>query len=335
MNPFLACGVAGTELDAEERRLLAALAPGCVVLFARNVSSRQQLAELVAELHALPGPPLVAVDLEGGRVNRLRTLIGPVPAASQAAVAGIEACRAVGEVAGAACAHFGIEVDLAPVLDVAWPGGWLAQEGRCWGDNGDTVALRAGAFLAGLEGYGVRGCLKHYPGLGTGVVDSHCQLPELGEGVHQEERTFPSLASPRRAVMVAHALCPQLGEALAPTSLSPLVVRRLHRLGCGLVLADDLEMGALAGWGTIPERAAAALTAGCDQVILSNLLEEREAVVAHVQRAAASDVSLREMLRRGGERTRAFRRDLTLRATSWEELERAAERACALAGVAR
>ena len=118
MSAFLACGVAGAELDEGERALLEALRPGGIVLFARNVAGREQLAALVRELRALPSRPYVAVDLEGGRVNRLAALLGPLPAAGDAARAGTEVVRALGEAAGAACAHFGIGVDFAPVADV-------------------------------------------------------------------------------------------------------------------------------------------------------------------------------------------------------------------------
>ncbi len=331
MNPFLACGVAGTELADAERRLLREVGPGTVVLFARNVADCEQLASLVAELRALPGPPVVSIDLEGGRVNRLCAVLGALPSAAEAAAAGAIACQALGEAAGAACAYFGIDLDLAPVVDVAWPGGWLAGEGRCWGPSSAAVTSLAGAFLAGLEGYGVRGCLKHYPGLGSGTVDSHRELPVLGEGVGEEEKVFRVLAAPQRAVMVAHAMCPQLGEGFAPASLSATVVGRLAGVAFGLVLADDLEMGALVGWGGIAERAAAALAAGCDQVILSNLLEERVPLVDYVSQAAASDPRLAARLRQGEERVRAFRRDLPLRKVSWSDVERTAEAARRLA----
>ncbi len=334
MNHFLACGVAGTELGDGERRLLAELAPGGVVLFARNVASCEQLKALVEELRALPGPPAVSIDLEGGRVNRLRALLGPLPSAAEAAAAGVEACQALGEAAGAACAYFGINLDLAPVLDVAWPKGWLAGEGRCWGRDGATVTWFAGAFLAGLESFGVRGCLKHYPGLGSGAVDSHRELPALGDGVREEERVFRALAAPQRAVMVAHAMCPQLGDGFAPASLSATIVGRLGGLPCGLVLADDLEMGALADWGGVSERATAALGAGCDQVILSNLLEERANLVASVNRAAAGDRYLAARLRGGRRRVDAFRQGVGLREVSWSEVERAADAARRLAGTA-
>ncbi len=335
MNHFLACGTSGRELADGERCLLTALQPGSVVLFARNVASREQVMALVDELHALPGSPLVAIDLEGGRVNRLRALVGELPSAAAAAAAGVEACRALGEAAGAACAHLGVDLDFAPVLDVAWPDGWLAREGRCWGCDGAAVERLARAFLKGLETYGVRACLKHYPGLGSGMVDSHRELPVLGNGVWEEERTFAALASPQRAAMVAHAMCPQLGEACAPASLSRRVVQRLAGLGCGLVLADDLEMGALAGWGGIGERGAAALAAGCDQVILSNLIKEREPLVEHVRRAEVEDAALAALLKRGRGRFEVFRQGLSRPRVTWDEVERAADRARRLAGMSR
>lgn len=333
MNHFLACGTSGQELDGVERRLLAELQPGSVVLFARNVVSREQVVALVDEIHALPGSPMVAIDLEGGQVNRLRALVGALPAAVAAAAAGVEACRALGEAAGAACAHLGVDMDFAPVLDVAWPDGWLAQEGRCWGCDPTAVKRFGRAFLAGLEKYGVRACVKHYPGLGSGVVDSHRELPVLREEVVEEERVFAALVLPRRAAMVAHALCPQLGEACAPASLSRRVVQRIVGLGCGLVLADDLEMGALAGWGGITERGAAALAAGCDQVILSNLMDEREPLVEHIQRSAAHDAGLTTLLERGRDRFEAFRQGLSRPRVDWDDVQRAVDRARRLAGM--
>ncbi len=331
-NPWLACGLAGTELADNERRLLEALRPGGVVLFARNVVSREQLLAFVSELRALSWRPYVAVDLEGGRVNRLRELIGPLPAVGAAARAGGAAVAALGEALGAACAHFGIGVDFAPVLDVAHAGGWLAGEDRCLGHDADQVARAAAPILAGLERRGVAGCLKHYPGLGGGAVDSHSELPELDDGVRNDVEAFHRLAAPGRAVMVAHALAPALGDGLRPASLSPLVVGALRRRRCGPVVADDLEMGALARYGEIPERAAAALLAGCDQVLVCNALAERVAVVEHVLTWTGRDDGLARAVRESASRLAGFGTG-ELAAVQWPEVEAAAERARRLAGM--
>lgn len=290
-HPWLVCGVSGPELPLWERRLLEALQPGGIILFSRNIFEVQQVQALVRELRALPGKPFVAIDLEGGSVNRLRSLIGEMPPPAQVAMGGEQAARILGEACGAACAALGIGVDFAPVLDAGQEGGVLFQEQRCWGCHWETVSRLAGAFLEGLESYGVQGCLKHYPGLGSGQVDAHKSLPVLEDQVREERRAFFALFSPTRAVMVAHALAPALGEAVGPCSLSRRIVGGLPET-VGPVIADDLEMGALAGWGALPERAAAALWAGCHLVLLCNALDEREPVASHVDRWAARSPQL-------------------------------------------
>ena len=331
MSAYLACGVAGKALDVAERALLERLRPGGVVLFARNVGDREQLRALTAELAALPSRPYVGIDLEGGRVNRLQPLIGPLPAAAAAARAGLPAVRALAEAAGAACAHFGIGVDFAPVLDVARPGGWLGGEARCLGATEEDVRIAAAAYLEGLESLGVGGCLKHYPGLGSGAVDSHRELPLLDEEAEAESRVFHALMSPGRAVMVAHALAPSLEEAAAPASLSRSVVGRLRRRECGPVIADDLEMGALDQFGSIPERAAAALAAGCDQVLVCNAMDARAEVVAHVETSARRDPALAASLRASRERVASYGRGERA-VVGWERVLELAERARSLAG---
>ena len=332
-NPWLVCGVAGTFLADDERKLLEELRPGGVILFARNVEGREQLAALAAQLGDLSSRPYVAIDLEGGRVNRLEALLGPLPSPAESAAAGSRAVAALGAALGAACAHFGIGVDFAPVLDAACSDGFLAREQRCLGAHAGEVARGAAELLGGLEARGVAGCLKHYPGLGTGRVDSHRELPVLEDGVVDEEATFRLLSAPGRAVMVAHAVAPSLGDALRPASLSPVVVGRLATVSCGPVIADDLEMGALAVHGSLGERAAAALLAGCNQVLVCNALAERTEVVEHVRRWAGRDARLARALDRASGRVAGFGRG-PLAPVSWDEARRAADEARALAGSA-
>lgn len=331
-NPWLVCGIAGTRLSHEEKQLLVDLQPAGIILFARNLRSPVQAQQLVAELRDLPSSPFVCIDLEGGPVNRLRALAGELPGPSQVSALGEEGARLLGAVCGALCAALGIGVDLAPVLDVAGPGSYLGGEGRCWGEEVETVASRARAFLQGLESFGVRGCLKHYPGLGSGQVDSHRELPLLGDEVGVHRRVFFALASPERAVMVAHALVPSLGEALAPASLSPQVVGAVP--AGGPIFADDVEMGALSEWGSLGERAAAALVAGCHFVLLCNALEERKAVAEHVQRWAERDALLAQRLCRAQQAAKGFGQG-PLRAVSWAEAMAMLEELRELARVGR
>jgi beta-N-acetylhexosaminidase len=325
VSTFLACGVAGAALDREERLLLEEVGPAGIVLFGRNVVEHGQLLDLVAELRRLPSTPYVAIDLEGGRVNRLEKLIGPLPSGARAAAAGSEVVRALGEAAGAACAHFGIGVDFAPVADVARQGGFLAAESRCLGASPAEARGGATAFLEGLASFGVAGCLKHYPGLGSGAVDSHRELPTLGESVRADAAVFHALAAPGRAVMVAHALAPSLGEGSLPATLSRTVVGPLREVA-GPILADDLEMDALAAFGSLARRASAALAAGCDQVLLCNALAARRQVTEHVRNVAGRDRAFASALAQGSERLGGFGHG-ELRQVSWDEVMRLAERA--------
>jgi beta-N-acetylhexosaminidase len=329
-NRWLACGIAGMTLDEEERAVLEELRPAGVVLFKRNVVDRDQLSSLVRELRELPSRPYVAIDLEGGRVNRLEGLIGPLPAASEAARAGARAVRALGEAAGAACAHLGIGVDLAPVVDVARPEGFLASERRCFSDSPDGVLAAARAFLDGLSAFGVAGCLKHYPGLGSGRVDSHRDLPVLDDGVAADSALFRALAAPGLGVMVAHALAPALGDSASPASLSRTVVGALRAFAAP-VLADDLEMGALAALGSITERAAAALAAGCDQVLVCNDLQARRDLPGYMGAATRRNPVLGATLREAAVRSAGYGCG-ELAPVTWERVLRLADDARALAG---
>ncbi|MGC8916913.1 MAG: glycoside hydrolase family 3 N-terminal domain-containing protein [Thermoanaerobaculum sp.] len=323
-HPWLVCGVAGLELSPEERELLEELQPGGVILFARNIASPGQVRELVAAVRSLPGKPYVAVDLEGGRVNRLRSLVGELPSPQLLAQHGEVAARELGEVCGALCAVLGIHVDLAPVVDVAGARSYIGGEERCWGDGIREVVRLGKAFLEGLETFGVRGCLKHFPGLGSGDVDSHRELPVLADEVKGQREVFSALAAPHRAVMVAHALAPALGEALAPASCSPRIVGLVPK-NSGPILADDLEMGALEPWGSLGERAAAALLAGCHQVLLCNALEARREVAEYVDFWAPRDPQLGFRLAAAKKKLASFAEGELAR-VSWEEaLERVEE----------
>lgn len=334
VNRWLACGVSGPSLAGEERKLLAELGPGGIVLFARNVESAAQLRDLTAALAELPSHPVIAIDGEGGRVHRLRSLLGPLPSAAAAARAGRDALAALGAALGAGCAHFGITVDYAPVVDIARGKGYLGGEERCFGGSVDEVVAAAGIVIAEIERFGVATCFKHYPGLGSGAVDSHHDLPVLDGGVVEDERAFIALQAPSRAVMVAHALVPAFGEAVAPGSLSPRVLGRLDRARCGPLLSDDLEMGALERFGSIPERAAAALLAGCDQVLICNDMDARGAAVGHMAAWARRDPALAAALARATARLAGWGAG-PVAAVDWPEVEEVAATACVLAGVQR
>jgi len=282
-------GLAGPSLDPSERAILERLPPRAVILFKRNIETERQLADLCGEIRSLSGEPVLFLDQEGGRVDRLREIAGPFPSFHEAARAGLS--RRAGELAADACARFGFRVDLAPVVDRRVPGAGEAVLGdRAAAEDPDRVIVVAREFLEGLHSRGVAGCLKHFPGLGRARRDTHLSLPVLALDEGGEEKDlapFRTLGGLAGAVMVSHAASPQDSR---PASLSREVATHLLRDAVGfegVTLSDDLEMGALAEFGGLPERSAAAMLAGCDLLFVCSRLEEYPDCVARV----ASDVS--------------------------------------------
>jgi beta-N-acetylhexosaminidase len=227
------------------------------------------MAALAAEIAALPGSPRLCVDQEGGPVDRFRDILGRSVSFFDAARAGL--AERAGELAGESCRTFGFPVDLAPVVDRMIPGAsekFLA--GRCAAGDPGEVAAAATAFLQGLHTAGVSGCLKHFPGLGRANLDTHQALPFLPEDPDEEARDlapFAALFDLAGAVMVSHVAGP---DGL-PASLSRERATDLLRGTVGFTgpaFSDDLEMGALAAFGDLPDRCADALQAGCDLIFV-------------------------------------------------------------------
>jgi beta-N-acetylhexosaminidase len=279
-------GIGATALTPGERAILERDPPRAIILFRRNVEAADQLSELVSQIRALPGAPLLCLDQEGGPVDRLRDLVGPFPSFRQASRASL--ARRAGELAGEACARFGIDIDLAPVVDRRLSGASDSVLGeRTASEEPGEIVAAARQFLEGLHWHGVGGCLKHFPGLGRARSDTHHALPVLPRGPAEEELDllpFRALMDEAGAIMVSHAADERDG---VPASLSPATATGLlrGRLGfSGAAFSDDLEMGALAGFGDLPRRSAAASRAGCDLLFVCSRLEEYPECVERVAR---------------------------------------------------
>jgi beta-N-acetylhexosaminidase len=263
-------GVAGPRLTRDERDVLSRLRPGGVILFGRNVESAGQVAALTAELHAALPEALVCIDAEGGRVDRLRSVVGPSPAAAALADASPARAGRAGLWLGRSLRALGFDVDFAPVVDLDRGHTGNALDGRCFGATPRAVAARAGAFLEGLHRAGVGGCVKHFPGLGGAQADTHLLGAPIELDRAELERDlapFARLAAAAGAVMIGHASYPAYDSEARPGSLSPPIADTLLRRKLrfrGVSFSDDLEMKALGAFGDLPEVAAAALAAGCD-----------------------------------------------------------------------
>ena len=287
------------------------LSPGGIILFARNLDPDPELGPVrcKAMLDGLQarwggGATLaIAIDQEGGAVSRLRPWVGETPALRRIWTSGgAAACEAWGRLWGEGLALLGFNVDFAPVTDL-WDGDPHAGIGdRAASADPAEVAAAVGAFLHGLEGRGVRGCLKHFPGLGGTTVDSHQALPELKDlaAVHRNARPFVALSHLDRLVMVAHLRTP-LAEL--PASLHRGSVAENPWGVHGRFLPDDLEMGGCADWSW-EERVKLCLEAGHEWLLVCQSVA---GVSACAEAAAKLDPALVSAALR---RSRAMRANL-------------------------
>ena len=269
-------GLSGLTLTADERAFFRDADPAGYILFGRNVESREQLRALVGELKALHGRErlFVCIDQEGGRVARMKPptwcAYPPGEAFDRlydiAPATAIEAARLNAQALGMDLAEAGITVDCHPSLDVRQPGAHDVIGDRALGSEPMRVAALGRALLDGLGRAGVVGCIKHIPGHGRAMADSHKELPTVTASEAELEtdlRPFRTLAH-APVGMTAHVRY-TAWDAELPGTLSPFVVGEVirRRIGFdGLLLTDDLDMEALTG--TVPERAARAIAAGCD-----------------------------------------------------------------------
>jgi beta-N-acetylhexosaminidase len=266
----------GRRLLPDDRDVLEHPLVGGVLLFARNYESVEQLATLVAEIRAVRTPPLlVAIDHEGGRVQRLVGEFTRLPPMRRLGreydldrARGRELARQAGWLIGAELRAVGIDVAFAPVVDLEY--GVSAVIGdRAFHRDPEAVAALAGAVMAGMRDAGMAATAKHFPGHGAVVADSHVQLPVDRRDLVDLEpdlRPYRSLiANGLPSVMVAHVVFPAV-DAL-PASLSPRWVRDVLRGELdfrGAVFTDDLSMAGAAAFGDVVERCRLAIAAGCD-----------------------------------------------------------------------
>ena len=223
----LMVGLPGPELDSATAERLTDLRPGGVILFARNVESAGQTAALLDAVGAsLPHPLLLALDQEGGRVSRLESLVGSTPTALRLSAAGATATHRFGRSTGRALRALGFNLDFAPVVDLCNADATNGIGDRSFGSDPDLASSLAAEFLTGLQGAGVAGCIKHFPGLGRTRVDSHLELPQSNrtiEDLEAEELVpFRRLARSAASVMIAHVHFPAIdpvegrpGDAIA------------------------------------------------------------------------------------------------------------------------
>jgi beta-N-acetylhexosaminidase len=291
IGQFFYIGLVGTELDAETRALIQEVQPGGVIIFGRNVRSPQQLRELLDGVRELvPTNPLLGVDQEGGLVDRLRKIITPMPSARTIREHGdLAGSRALGRITGEALSLLGFNMNFAPVMSIMTDERDLLSNGlysRSFGRSPGEVLGYTTVYLRGLQETGIVACLKHFPGIGAGEVDSHEQMPMvslshddlLAQDLAPYVELFQRKDDRVRCVMVSHGGFPNIdivkgvtGGLLEPASLSRNIVTNLLRGELGyqhLVVTDDLEMGAIAKHCEIEAAVVRAFLAGNDMMLI-------------------------------------------------------------------
>jgi beta-N-acetylhexosaminidase len=272
-------GLSGPALTTDERAFFREADPAGYILFGRNVENREQVRALTDDLRAIHGRErlLVSIDQEGGRVARMKPpqwdKYPPGGAFAKlwevAPASAIEAARANAQALGLDLAEVGVTVDYWPVLDVRQPGAHDVIGDRAFGSEPMQVAALGRAVLDGLARAGVVGCIKHMPGHGRAQTDSHKEMPTVAASEAELETDLEPFRTLAHAPigMTAHVRY-TAWDADNPATQSEFVVREIirRRIGfAGLLLTDDIDMEALCG--SIPERGAAALAAGCDVVL--------------------------------------------------------------------
>ena len=291
IGQFFFIGLPGTDLDASTRELITEVQPGGVIIFGRNVAEPEQLRSLLDGVRELlPRPPLIGVDQEGGLVDRLRKIFTPMPSARTIRQHGdLAAARALGRITGEVLRILGFNVNFAPVMSIMTEDRDLLSNGlysRSFGRSPGEVLGYTTVYMRGLQGAGCLGCLKHFPGIGAGEVDSHEQMPVVklshDDLIAQDLAPYIELFQRKddriRCVMVSHGGFPNIdihhevtGGLLEPASLNYSIVTELLREELGyqhLVVTDDLEMGAIARHCDIETAVQRAFKAGEDMLLI-------------------------------------------------------------------
>ncbi len=274
--------IAGTHLDANDRRRLQHPLTGGLVLFARNWIDRAQLTALTTEVKAIRPDLLICVDHEGGRVQRFRSdgfthlpamaVLGDLWMAD--AMAATNAATAAGYVLGAELRACGVDLSFTPVLDLAH-GGSTVIGNRAFHRDARVVSLLAKSLMHGLLQAGMANCGKHFPGHGFVAADSHVAVPvdqrSLKTILADDAKPYDWLSTSLASVMPAHVIYPKVDAA--PAGFSARWLQQILRgeLGFqGAIFSDDLSMAGAQVAGGVLAGALAALGAGCDLVLLCN-----------------------------------------------------------------
>ena len=313
--------IAGTWLTAEDRHLLRQPEIGGLILFARNIEHPRQVRELCRSVRAVRPDLLLAVDQEGGRVQRLRRDFVRLPAMREFALRAdaLRLAKACGWVMATEVQAAGLDFSFAPVLDLDHQRSAVVGTRAFEGDPLRAAEL-AGAFMKGMRDAGMAATGKHFPGHGWAEADSHVAIPvderSLGELRTADLLPFKRLSSELDAVMPAHVIYPKVDER--PAGFSPRWLQEILRgeLGFrGVIFSDDLSMAGAHVVGDAADRIEAALSAGCDMGLVCNDRAAAELALVALQRLGAVPSSQLGKMRSRADTSPEYKQDPRWRAS--------------------
>src|SRR5580704_3465180 len=305
LGQLILCGVPGRELDASSAEMFRRVQPGGFILFGRNIESAPQLRKLIDDLRDLSETePIITIDQEGGRVSRLRLIGNEPPNAQQLRDENdVDLIKRHGDITGRLLRVFGFNLDLCPVLDISFDDNAdNSLRGRCYGKTVEQVVCNAGAFNDAMRNVGIASCGKHFPGYTCAKSDAHFELPKIDRT--REELDANELAVFRAfigrdgalrrpdapagrpyhvvdSMMICHGWYPCLEKEKTPASLSRRIIIDLLRNEFGfdgLVMTDDLDMGAILNGYGLNDTIRLAIDAGNDLVMICHRIPEIENV---------------------------------------------------------
>lgn len=297
---LLLTGVPGPALDAETAKIFREIQPGGFILFGRNVESPAQLRKLIDDLRDLSETePIITIDQEGGRVSRLKLIGSEPPNAQQLREKNdIALIQRHGRITGRLLRIFGFNLDLCPVLDISFDDDAdNSLRGRCYGTGVEQVVRNAGAFNDGLRAEGIASCGKHFPGYSAAAIDAHHELPRIertrAELDAAELAVFRQFIGKIDSMMACHAQYPALDFENFPASLSQNIITGLLREEMqfdGLVMTDDLDMGAILNHYGLEETIRLAIAAGNDLAMICHRIESVRAAHETLERLPAAQL---------------------------------------------
>jgi beta-N-acetylhexosaminidase len=305
-------GLEGDQLGLQNRHLLRTISPGGVILFNRNIESPQGVFDFCQQIRSeLATPPFIGIDAEGGTVNRLHKIAAQLPPAMALGATDNEIFSfRQGQMAAKLLFLLGINLNFAPVVDLALKGPDNGIGTRSFGSYASLVIKMARSYLQGLRQQGIIGVIKHFPGMGDSPSDPHHNLPKISKSknklLENDIKIFDALKEDTNLIMAGHLLYPALDKKnLLPASQSPTIIGRLLREQMGyrkIVITDDLEMGAITKKYEIHQAALASLKAGTDMLLIcrspDKILSSYNYIIQAVERGEISDIRINSSVNR-------------------------------------